>query len=249
MYPVPPVVLETLSPPGTWSHGQPCQTKQKKGIVNTHLFHGAGSGWSITARRCLVGFLSSRFVIRQTQTKRNHLVDAVGKVLRLLEREAGCEQRRLVEQHRQIPNSAVCCIFLHFALELLGDGMVRVDLQCLFALHVRRHARITQGLRLHNALHVGRPAELACCEHSRGILQEMRHRDLFDLLPQVVLHHLAQVFKGSLVSLGLGLLFFSFLDFDAVLGDADQLVAIELLQLRDGVFIDCAIITISAQMS
>lgn len=77
----------------------------------------------------------------------------------------------------------------------------------------------------------------------------MRHRDLFDLLPQVVLHHLAQVFKGSLVSLGLGLLFFSFLDFDAVLGDADQLVAIELLQLRDGVFIDCAIITISAQMS
>lgn len=62
--------------------------------------------------------------------------------------------------------------------------------------------------------------------------------NLLDLVAKVILHDLAEVFEGSLVGLGLGLLLFGLLDFDAVLGNADELVAFELLELGDGVLID-----------
>lgn len=112
-------------------------------------------------------------------------MDAVSKILWLLKGEARSEEGGFVEQNRQVADSAVGSIFSNLvantistscsqakvstdlALQLLDDGMVGVDLERLLALHVRGHAAVAQCLCLHDALHVGRPAELAGGKHGR----------------------------------------------------------------------------------
>ena len=55
--------------------------------------------------------------------------------------------------------------------ELLDDGVPGVDLEHPLAAHVRLLARVRQGLRLHDLLHVGAPPILGGDDDAGGVVQ------------------------------------------------------------------------------
>jgi hypothetical protein len=55
-------------------------------------------------------------------------------------------------------------------LEFTDNGMSGVDLKCLLRHHVGRHGWVSEGLSLHDPLHVGTPPVLAGDEHAGGVL-------------------------------------------------------------------------------
>lgn len=117
-------------------------------------------------------------------------------------------------------------------------GLWGVKLEGLLARHVARHARVAERLRLHDALHVGRPPELASNKHARRVGNAVRDDDLLDLLAKGVLDRLGEVVELRRLGLALLLLLLGLLELEALLGHAHELLAVELLELRDGVLVD-----------
>ena len=87
-----------------------------------------------------------------TKDLRNHAVDALGERCGLVEGKAGSEEGGLEQEVGQVADRLVSLVLLDLALELLDDGIVGVELERLLRGHVRRHGRITEGLRLHDTL-------------------------------------------------------------------------------------------------
>lgn len=87
-------------------------------------------------------------------------------------------------------------------------------------------------------LHVGRPSELASDENARRVGNSVGDHDLLDLVTEVLLDDGAKVLEVLDLGLSGRLLLLSLLELETLLGDTDELEALELLELGNGVLID-----------
>jgi len=98
--------------------------------------------------------------------------------------------------------------------------------------------RVSEGLGLHDSLHVGRPAELAGDKDTRGVGDSVRDNNLLDLVAEVLLDGRAETLELLDVLLSGLLLLRGLLELESLLGHTDELLAVELLELSDGVLVD-----------
>jgi len=117
----------------------------------------------------------------------DHAVDAPSELGRLLEGKAGRQQRGVEEEPDQILDGLVGLVGVALRLELGHNRVLGVDLHGLLGDHVRRHRGVAEGLGLHDALHVGGPAELGSDEGTRGVGEARGDLDLLDLLAEHLL--------------------------------------------------------------
>lgn len=203
------------------------------------LLHGAvtglggrgrvGSSWCIG---------SSLGLLVQVQAERHELVNTASEVGGLVNGEARDEQGGLEQKlDDRLDGAVVLTVGLDLLLELLDDRALGRDLEGLLGRHVAGHGGVTESLSLHDALHIGGPTELAGTDGARSTNQLVGDDDLLDLVAKDVLEGLGKILVLLLLLLTLLLLLLSLLEFE-VLGDIDQLLALELLQLSHGVLIN-----------
>ena len=125
-------------------------------------------------------------------------MDATSKVRGILEGEAGGEEGGLVEEVDEILDGWVLGVLIQTLLQGLDDGVEGVDLHGLLGRHVTGHGGVAQSLGLHDALHVGGPAELAGDEDAGRADDARADDDLLDLLAEDVLEGLAEGLVGGL---------------------------------------------------
>jgi hypothetical protein len=115
-------------------------------------------------------------------------VDTLGEAGGFFDGEAGNEQRGLEEKLSDGFDSAVIlAISFNLLLELINDGGFRRDFKRLLGRYVRGYGGVTESLSLHDALHVGRPAELTGTDGARRTDKLVRDDDLLDLVAKDVL--------------------------------------------------------------
>merc|ERR1711907_871347 len=151
----------------------------------------------------------SLVVLIDAETELDHAVDAASKGGRLVQGEAGGEQRGVEQQPDEVLHGLVVLVLIGTGTEGVDDRVHRVDLHGLLGGHVALHGVVLEGLGLHDALHVGRPAVLAGHQAARGGGQTLRDDDLLGLV-----------------------------EVEALLGDGLQLLAVVLLKLLHGILID-----------
>jgi len=96
-------------------------------------------------------------------------VDALREAGRFFDGEAGDEQGGLEEELGDgLDGAVVLAVGLDLLLELLDDRRAGRDFKGLLGGHVGGHGGVAQGLRLHDTLHVGGPAELAGTDGAGG---------------------------------------------------------------------------------
>ncbi|KAB8094652.1 hypothetical protein EE612_021892, partial [Oryza sativa] len=117
-------------------------------------------------------------VVVDVEAELEHAVDPGGEGVWVVEAEAGGEQRRLEEEEDEVPDGLVVGVGVGALPELLHDPVLRVDLHRLLARHVRAHAAVPQRLRLHDPLHVRRPAVLAGDQAARRVHDPVRDHHL-----------------------------------------------------------------------
>lgn len=203
-------------------------------LVN--LLHG-GLGSTLSSG----GFLNLGLglgLLVDVQAERNELVDALSEASGLVNGESRDEEGGLVEELGDgLDSAVVLAIGLDLVLELLDDRGLGGDLEGLLGGHVGGHGGVTEGLGLHDTLHVSGPTELASTDGARRADELVGDDDLLDLVAEDILEALGQTLKLLLLSLTLLLLIFGFLKLE-VLGDVDELLAIELLELSHGILIN-----------
>jgi hypothetical protein len=86
--------------------------------------------------------------------------------------------------------------------------------------------------------HCTYPSELAGGQDARGVVELVGDDDLLDLVTEDILDRLGQVLEALDVLLAGRLLLIGLLQLESVLGDADELLALELLELGRGVFVE-----------
>ena len=89
-----------------------------------------------------------------------------------------------------------------------------------------------------HAYHVRGPTVLASDEDTGRVRDTVRDNDLLNLVTEGILDGLAEVIELSSLIFTSLLLLFGFLQLETLLRDADQLLAVKLLQLSDGILID-----------
>merc|ERR1712159_781003 len=72
--------------------------------------------------------------------------------------EARSEHRGVEQRPDKILDGLVVLVLFSTSTEGLDDSMAWVNLHGLLRGHVARHGAVLEGLSLHDALHVGRPA-------------------------------------------------------------------------------------------
>lgn len=188
-----------------------------------------------------VGSLSlsrGRVILLNVEAELDELVDALGEASGLINGEARDEQRGLEEELDDgLDGAVVLAVSLDLLLELLDDGRLGGDLKGLLGRHVAGHGGVTEGLGLHDTLHVGGPTELASSDSARGETKLVGDNDLLDLVAEDVLESLGKRLVLLLLSLAGLLLLLGLLELE-VLGDINQLLALELLELSHGVLIN-----------
>ena len=209
---------------------------QSNRLVN--LLHGAlASGGSRS--RLLSGLLFAGLgVLVNVQTERHELVDTLSEAGGLLNGESGNQERGLEEQlGDRLDGAVVLAVSLDLLAELLDDGRLGRDLKGLLGGHVGAHGGVTEGLGLHDTLHVGGPAELTGTDGARSTDELVRDNNLLDLVAEDVLEALGKTLVLLLLLLTFSLLLLGLLELE-VLGDVDQLTAVELLQLGESVLVN-----------
>jgi len=176
-------------------------------------------------------------VINNGQAELDHAVDAASELGRLFEREAGGKKRGVEQQPDKILDGLVGLVGVALGLELGHDRVVRVDLHGLLGNHVGGHGGVAKSLRLHDALHVGGPAELGGGKNARRLGDTGTNADLLDLRAEDLLHELDERLELSLELLG-RLLLVLVIEVEAVLGDGHELLAVVLLHLLHSILID-----------
>mmetsp|Transcript_29779 Transcript_29779/g.86813 ORF Transcript_29779/g.86813 Transcript_29779/m.86813 type:complete len:289 (+) Transcript_29779:108-974(+) len=177
-------------------------------------------------------------VVVDRETKLNEAVDARGEGGGLIEGEAGGEEGSVVQEPDEVLDGLVAGVGIGLLTKGGDDGVGGVDLHGLLGGHVGRLGGVAEGLGLHDALHVGGPAELTGDEDAWGVGETVGNDDLLDLVVEDLLHELAEALGGGLGLLELLLLVLLFLELESLLGGRDELFALKLLELLDGVFVD-----------
>lgn len=115
---------------------------------------------------------------------------------------------------------------------------MRVDLEDLLGRHVLRHRAVTERLSGHDVGHTSGPTELSGDEDTRRFGDTVGKDDLLDLFAEDLLDGGNQVGKLGGLLLTRRLLLLGLLELETFFGDADELLALELLELRYGVLVD-----------
>ena len=217
----------------TSTRNQLVATENLVDLLHGALTGGLAAGASSASFSSAVSASSSTFRPRETS-----LWMRSAEAGRLLDGEAGDEQGGLEEELGDgLDGTVVLAIGLDLLLELLDDRGLGRDLEGLLGGHVGGHGGVTESLGLHDTLHVGGPAELASTDGARGADELVGDDDLLDLVAEDVLEGLGETLELLLLRLTLLLLLVGLLELE-VLGDVDELLAIELLELSHGVLID-----------
>ena len=131
-----------------------------------HFLHPGGV-LGVTLERRHVGVVTGGgHVIRalvllvDAETQLDHPVDPLGVDSGVLQAEAGAEERGLEEKEHQVLHRLVVLVRLRPLPQVLHNVVVWVDLEVLLGGHVAHGRGVPQCLRLHDALHVSRPAVL-----------------------------------------------------------------------------------------
>jgi hypothetical protein len=202
------------------------------------LLHGAVTGGG--SGRGVGGISISRggVILLNVEAELDKLVDAVGETSRLLDGETRDKERGLEEELNDgLDSAVVLAVVLNLLLELLDDGRLGRDLESLLGGHVAGHGGVTEGLGLHDTLHVGGPTELTSSDSARRGAELVRDDNLLDLVAEDVLERLGKVLVLLLLLLTGLLLLLGLLKLK-VLGDVDELLALKLLELSHGVLIN-----------
>jgi hypothetical protein len=201
------------------------------------LLHGAVTslgGGSVGAD----GLGRGGIVLLNVEAELHQLVDAVSEASRLVNGEARDEQRGLEEELDDgLDGAVVLAVSLDLLLELLDNGGLGGDLKSLLGGHVAGHGGVTEGLGLHDTLHVGGPTELAGTDGAGRGAKLVADNNLLDLVAENVLEGLGKALVLLLLLLAGGLLLVGLLELK-VLGDVDELLVLELLELSHGVLIN-----------
>mmetsp|Transcript_10905 Transcript_10905/g.28681 ORF Transcript_10905/g.28681 Transcript_10905/m.28681 type:complete len:633 (+) Transcript_10905:1264-3162(+) len=202
------------------------------------LLHRAGLG--ISGGRNRLGGSGRRLLIDvvKRQPELDHAVDAGREHVGLVKREPRGEERGIEEQVDEILDGLVGLVGLDAADELLHDGVIRVDFHGLARRHVHGQRRVTERLRLHDALHVGGPAVFAGDKDAGGVGEAIGDDDLLHLVAEDLLDNGAEVLARLLPFLAHLLLILGLVKLDALLGGADELLAVVLLELLHAVLVD-----------
>ena len=177
-------------------------------------------------------------VVVDGKTKLDEAVDTRGEGGGLIEGEAGSEEGGVVQEPDEVLDGLVTGVGIGLLAEGGDDGVGGVDLHGLLGGHVGRLGGVAEGLGFHDTLHVGGPAELAGNKDAGGVGKTVGNDDLLDLVVEDLLHELAEALGGGLGLLELLLLVLLFLELEPLLGDRDELLALELLELLGGVLVD-----------
>jgi len=117
--------------------------------------------------------------------------------------------------------------------------VIGVDFHGLLGNHISGHGRVTEGLGLHDSLHIRGPSVLAGDEDTGGLLESLSDDDLLDLgLTKNLLDELTEGLEGGFLLFELLLFLLGLVEFETFLGTVLELLAIILLELLDDVLID-----------
>ncbi|KAI9155186.1 putative sterol O-acyltransferase 2 [Paramyrothecium foliicola] len=202
-----------------------------------NLLHGAVAGLNSGS----VGADSlggGSVVLLDVQAELDKLVDALSEAGRLVNGEARDEQRGLEQKLDDgLDGAVVLTVSLNLLLELLDNGRLGGDLEGLLGRHVAAHGGVTEGLSLHDTLHVSGPTELAGTDGAGGEAELVTDDDLLDLVAEDVLEGLGEALVLLLLGLASLLLLLGLLELE-VLGDVDKLLVLKLLELSHGVLVN-----------
>mmetsp|Transcript_26747 Transcript_26747/g.42851 ORF Transcript_26747/g.42851 Transcript_26747/m.42851 type:complete len:236 (-) Transcript_26747:1833-2540(-) len=167
-----------------------------------------------------------------------HQVEDLGRKLRgLVDVEAGREERGVKEQLGSGCSRRHARLLLR--LEIQNDRRQRVDLHGLLALHVLARTVVAHSLRLHDALHVGGPAEFAGDEDAGRVGEALRYRHFLYLGAKRLRHPVRQRLVLLLDLLGLGLdVVVLFAQVQVLLADVHQRLLLKLRQVGHGDLVD-----------
>ena len=111
----------------------------------------------------------------------------------IFETESRGEERSFEKQHNQILHGLVVLVGISLVFELLDDTVIGVEFQVLLGSHVTKGRVVSEGLSLHDSLHVGGPAVLGGDDTARRGDETLGNADFLNLGVKDVLHDLAQV--------------------------------------------------------
>ncbi|GKT66755.1 hypothetical protein ColTof4_04247 [Colletotrichum tofieldiae] len=171
-------------------------------FFSVNLLHGAVAG--LDGRRLSSGrAVGLLLLLIDVQAELNKLVDALSEAGGLVNGEARDEQGGLEQELDDgLDGAVILAVGLDLVLELLDDGALGGDLEGLLGRHVRGHGGVTEGLGLHDTLHVGGPTELAGADGAGGAGELVGDDNLLDLVAENVEDDLGAAAKG--LTLGVG---------------------------------------------
>merc|ERR1711962_1862503 len=118
---------------------------------------------------------------------------------------------------------------------MLWSGLIS---RCFFGGHVSHCGGVSKCLSLHDSLHISCPAILRSNDAARRRNQPVTNNHFLYLLVENILHDLAEGFKFGFVRLHFLLFLLILGKLEALLGDTDQVLAVELLKLLDNILIN-----------
>merc|ERR1712127_51338 len=178
-------------------HGLP-QLPLCHSINLLHLRCFISSALNLLERWEVIIVTEALVVIVNAEPELDHAVNAASKLRRFVKIEARSQERRIEQEPDQVLDRLVGFVGRSLLLQLRHDGMLRIHFHGLLRHHVRSHAAIAQSLRLHYALHIGRPSILRGCKDTRGVRQSRTNQNLFDLVAENLFHKFGQGLKLSL---------------------------------------------------
>lgn len=165
-------------------------------------------------------------------------METASKLDGVVEGEAGGEESSLVKEPDKVLDGLVRGISVSLLAEGTDDAAVRVDLHGLLGGHVAHGGAVAEGLGLHDTLHVSGPTVLTSGEGARGVNHAVGDDDLLNLVIEHRLDELGELSGLGLLLLEVLLLLVVKAEVKTLLGDRDELLAVELLELLNGVLID-----------
>mmetsp|Transcript_16272 Transcript_16272/g.29323 ORF Transcript_16272/g.29323 Transcript_16272/m.29323 type:complete len:725 (-) Transcript_16272:113-2287(-) len=177
-------------------------------------------------------------VLVDAEAELDHAVDPGSKSVGLIEAESRAEEGSLEEEKDEVLDGLVGLVSVAPLLELSHDCVLGVDFKSLLRSHVGGHGAVAKGLGLHDALHVGRPTVLAGDQDAGGVNNAVGHNDLLHLIAKNVLHEATEGLKRGSKFLFALLLLLIVIKLKTLLGAADELLAIILLELLNGILIN-----------
>ena len=129
-----------------------------------------------------VFLLNFHVVVIDGKSELDHSVDSGGELGGLIQGESGGKERGVEQQPDKVLDGLVSLVLVGLLLQLSDDWVVWVDFHGLLGDHVGSHGGVSEGLSLHDSLHVGGPSVLSGDEDAWGFLESLSNDDLLNLI-------------------------------------------------------------------